>query len=113
MKPRQDKQDKIESVPQLVPRRGFYLDVLKYPETRPLPLNNTQSERFLEAYERLKSPLGHASYTEVARALDVTPLEIMQHVKHMHIHSRNWEVRFSNNRYNENVFFKLMSKRAQ
>ncbi|MCI0421099.1 MAG: hypothetical protein L0387_41005 [Acidobacteria bacterium] len=107
MKPRQDK---TQEAPQLVQRRGFYLDILKYAETRSLPLNAAQAELFLEAYSRLKSSLGHASYTEVARALGIPPLEVMQHVKHLHVHSKEWEVRFSNNRHNENVFFKLLKK---
>ena len=107
MKPRQDK---AQDSPQLIQRRGFYLDIFKYAETQPVSLDLVQTERFLEAYNRLKSSLGHASYTEVARALGISPLEVMQHVKHLHIHSKEWEVRFSNNRYNENVFFKLLPK---
>lgn len=91
-------------------RRGFYLDILKYAETQPIPLDSELAARFLEAYNRLKSSLGHVSYTEISRALQVTSLEVMQHVKHMHIHSKDWEVRFSNNRHNENVLFKLLSK---
>ena len=108
MKPRQDKTQ--ETAPQLIQRRGFYLDIFKYAETSPVSLETVQSDSFLEAYNRLKSSLGHASYTEVARALGITPLETMQHVKHLHIHSKEWEVRFSNNRHNENVFFKLLPK---
>ena len=108
MKPRQDKAQ--EAPPQLVQRRGFYLDIFKYAETRPLPLDAARADSFLEAYNRLKSSLGHASYTELARALAIPPLEVMQHVKHLHIHSQEWEVRFSNNRHNENVFFKLLPK---
>jgi hypothetical protein len=108
MKPRQDKTQEVP--PQLVQRRGFYLDILKYAETRPVSLDSAQSESFLEAYNRLKSSLGHASYTDVARALGIPPLEVMQHVKYLHIHSKEWEVRFSNNRHNENVFFKLLAK---
>jgi hypothetical protein len=108
MKPRQDKTQ--EAAPQLIQRRGFYLDILKYAETRPVSLDAARSDSFLEAYNRLKTSLGHASYTEVARALGIPPLEVMQHVKHLHIHSRKWEVRFSNNRHNENVFFKLLPK---
>jgi|SRR5262245_60704319 len=107
MKPREDK---IEPIHQLIQRRGFYLDIFKYAETRPVSLNPAQAHSFLEAYSRLKSALGHTSYTEVARALGVPPLEVMQHVKHLHIHSKEWEVRFSNNRHNENVFFKLLPK---
>ena len=102
--------DKIENTPQLVQRRGFYLDLMKYAEIQPVSLEPVQAEQLLKAYDRLKSSLGHLSYTEMARALGVTPLEIMQHVKHMHIHSKEWDVRFSNNRHNENVFFKLLSK---
>ncbi|MBM3802170.1 MAG: hypothetical protein FJW26_07640 [Acidimicrobiia bacterium] len=104
------RQDKPQETPQLVQRRGFYLDIFKYAETRPVALDAAQSKSFLEAYERLKSSLGHASYTEVARALRISPLEVMQHVKYLHIHSREWQVRFSNNRHNENVFFKLLPK---
>jgi len=107
MKPRQDKP---QEPPQLIQRRGFYLDIFKYAETRPVSLDATRSDLFLEAYNRLKSALGHASYTEVARTLGISPLEVMQHVKHLHIHSKEWEVRFSNNRHNENVFFKLLPK---
>jgi hypothetical protein len=108
MKPRQDKTQ--DAPPQLIQRRGFYLDIFKYAETRPIPLDAARAVSFLEAYNRLKSSLGHASYTEVARALGIPPLEVMQHVKHLHIHSKEWEVRFSNNRHNENVFFKLLPK---
>jgi hypothetical protein len=108
MKPRQDKTQ--EAPPQLVQRRGFYLDIFKYAETPPVSLEAVQSDSFLEAYNRLKTSLGHASYTEVARVVGITPLEVMQHVKHLHIHSKEWEVRFSNNRHNENVFFKLLPK---
>jgi len=108
MKPRQDKAQ--EAPPQLIQRRGFYLDILKYAETRPLSLDAARSDSFLEAYNRLKSSLGHASYTEVARTLGIPPLDVMQHVKHLHIHSKEWEVRFSNNRHNENVFFKWLPK---
>ena len=104
------RQDKTSEVPQLVQRRGFYLDIFKYAETRPVSLDETQTDLFLQAYTRLKSSLGHASYTEVARALGIPSLQIMQHVKHLHIHSKEWEVRFSNNRHNENVFFKLLPK---
>jgi hypothetical protein len=104
------RQEKTESGPQLVQRRGFYLDIMKYAETRPVALNSDQAHRLLEVYDRLKSPLGHVSYTEMARALDITALEVMQHIKHMHIHSKEWDVRFSNNRHNENVFFKLLKK---
>jgi len=107
MKPRQDK---TQEAPQLIQRRGFYLDIFKYAETRPVSLDAAQSDLFLEAYNRLRSSLGHASYTEVARAVGILPLEVMQHVKHLHIHSKEWEVRFSNNRHNENVFFKLLPK---
>jgi hypothetical protein len=107
MKPQQDKP---QEAPQFIQRRGFYLDILKYAETRPAPLDAAQSGLFLEAYNRLKSPLGHASYTDVARALGLTALEIMQHVKYLHISGREWQVRFSNNRNNENVFFKLLPK---
>jgi hypothetical protein len=103
-------QDKMESVPQLVQRRGFYLDIMKYAETQPVSLPSAQAQDLLEAYNRLKSALGHVSYTEMARALGVTAAEVMQHVKHMHIHSKEWDVRFSNNRHNENVFFKLLRK---
>ena len=108
MTPRQDKTQ--EAAPQLIQRRGFYLDILKYAETRPVSLNTAQSDSFFEVYNRLKSSLGHASYTEVARTLGIPPLDVMQHVKHLHIHSKEWEVRFSNNRHNENVFFKLLPK---
>jgi len=108
MKPRQDKTQ--DAPAQFIQRRGFYLDILKYAETRPLPLDVARSDSFLEAYNRLKSSLGHASYTEVARTLGIPPLDVMQHVKHLHIHSKEWEVRFSNNRHNENVFFKLLPK---
>lgn len=107
MKPRQDK---TEDPPQLIQRRGFYLDIMKYGDTQPASLEPAQAERLLEVYDRLKSPLGHVSYTEIARALGVTPLQVMQHIKHLHIHSREWDVRFSNNRHNENVFFKLLRK---
>lgn len=109
MKP---KQEKTADVPQFVQRRGFYLDILKYAETLPIPLGAELTSPFLEAYDRLKSSLGHASYTEISRALKVTPLEVMQHVKHMHVHSKEWEVRFLNNRHNENVLFKLISKNS-
>jgi len=108
MKPREDKTQ--ETYPQLIQRRGFYLDILKYAETQPVSLDGTRSDSFLEAYNRIKTSLGHASYTDVARALGIPPLEVMQHVKHLHIHSKGWEVRFSNNRHNENVFFKLLAK---
>jgi hypothetical protein len=107
MKPRQNK---VQEAPQLVQRRGFYLDILKYAETRPISLDAAQSDLLLETYNRLKSSLGHASYTEVARALGIAPLEVMQHVKHLHINSKKWAVRFSNSRHNENVFFKLLPK---
>jgi len=108
MKPRQDKTQ--EPPTQLIQRRGFYLDIFKYADTRPVSLDADRLDSFLEAYDRLKSSLGHASYTEVARTLGIPPLEVMQHVKYLHIHSREWEVRFSNNRHNENVFFKLLPK---
>jgi hypothetical protein len=104
------RQQKTEEGPQLVQRRGFYLDIMKYPDTAPLSLDSDQAQRLIETYERLKSPLGHVSYTDMARALDITPLEVMQHIKHMHVHSKEWDVRFSNNRHNENVFFKLLKK---
>jgi hypothetical protein len=99
-----------DRVPQLVQRRGFYLDLMRYSETRPVSLPPALAQRLLEVYERFKSPLGHVSYTEIASALGVTALEVMQHVKYMHIHSREWGVRFSNNRHNENVFFKLLRR---
>ena len=104
------RQDKADDALHLVQRRGFYLDIFKYVETSPVSLDGAQSTLFLEAYERLKSSLGHASYTEVARDLRIQPQEVMQHVKYLHIHSKDWEVRFSNNRHNENVFFKLLPK---
>ena len=100
-----------EQVPKLVQRQGFYLDIMKYKETRETPLQPPQAQRLLEAYEKMKTPLGYLSYSEMARALGVTPLEVMQHIKYLHIHSMEWSVRFSNNRHNENVFFKLMGKK--
>jgi hypothetical protein len=103
-------QERMESFPQLVQRRGFYLDIMKYAETRPVSLQSAQAQHLLEAYDRLKTPLGHVSYTEMARALGVTALEVMQHVKHMHIHSIEWDVRFLNNHHNENVLFKLLRR---
>ena len=104
------KQEKSESTPPLVQRRGFYLDLMKYQETRSVSLPHEQGQRLLEVYENLKTQLGYVSYTEMARALSITPLDVMQHVKYMHIHSREWDVRFSNNRHNENVFFKLLRR---
>jgi hypothetical protein len=108
--PMHPRQQKSEAIPQLVQRRGFYLDILKYADTAPLALNPDQAQCLMEAYDKLKSPLGHVSYTDIARVLGITPLEVMQHVKHMHVHSKEWDVRFSNNRHNENVFFKLLKK---
>ena len=92
----------------MILRRGFYLDIMNYKETRPLSLGQAQSEKLIEAYEKIKSDLGHVSYTEMARALQVSPQEVMQHVKFLHVHSKEWDVRFSSNRHNENVFFKLL-----
>ena len=105
------KEGPTERVPKLVQRQGFYLDIMKYKETRETSLQPPQAQRLLEAYEKMKTPLGHLSYSEMARTLGVTPLEVMQHIKYLHIHSKEWSVRFSNNHHNENVFFKLMRKK--
>ncbi len=104
-------QQKTEVNKKLVPRHGFYLDIMNYRATRSLSLDPAQAEKLLEAYEKMKSNLGYVSYTEVAGAIHSTPQQIMQHVKYLHINSKKWGVRFSNNRHNENVFFKLLTRK--
>jgi hypothetical protein len=96
----------------MILRRGFYLDIMNYRETLPVSLGQAQSEELVVTYDKIKSDLGHVSYTEMARALQVTPQEVMQHVKYLHVHSKEWEVRFSSNRHNENVYFKLLKRSA-
>ena len=104
------KQEKREVDAKLVSRLGFYLDIMNYAETRPWSLGPAQAEKFFKAYEKMKSTLGHVSYTDIARALQVSPPEVMQHVKYLHVHSKEWDVRFSSNHHNENVFFKLLRR---
>ena len=104
------KQERTEVNAKLVSRLGFYLDIMNYQEMRPLALEKAQAEKFIQAYEKMKSGLGHVSYTEIARALQISPQEVMQHVKYLHIHSKEWAVRFSSNHHNENVFFKLQRR---
>ena len=104
------RQEKTEVEAKLVSRLGFYLDIMNYQETRPLSLGPAQAEKFIQAYEKMKSGLGYVSYTEIARALQVIPQEVMQHVKYLHVHSKRWDLRFSSNHHNENVFFKLVKR---
>ena len=104
------KQERTEVNAKLVSRLGFYLDIMNYQETRSWLLGPAQAEKFIQAYEKMKSSLGHVSYTDIARALQVSPQEVMQHVKYLHIHSKEWHVRFSSNHHNENVFFKLQRR---
>ena len=93
-----------------VERRGFSYDVMVYRDTDGRSLDSEQSRKFLESYERLRSTLGYVSYTDVSREFKVTPLQVMQHVKFLHIQSKEWIVRFSCDRNNENVFFKLLRR---
>jgi hypothetical protein len=81
-----------------------------YKDTTSQSLDAGESQRFLESYERLRPTLGYVSYTDISKALRVTPQQIMQHVKFLHVHSKEWIVRFSYNRNNENVFFKLVKR---
>ena len=97
-------------IPLFVERHGFYQDIMIYRDTVGQSLDMEQSHRFLESYEKVKSTIGYASYTDVSRALGVTPQQIMQHVKFLHVHSKKWVVHFSCNRNNENVFFKLVKR---
>jgi len=104
------KEERTEAEAKLVSRLGFYLDIMNYQKTRPLSLEPVKAEKFIEAYDKLKSCLGHVSYTEMGRALQASPQEVMQHVKYLHVHSKEWDVRFSSNHHNENVFFKLLKR---
>lgn len=104
------KQEKREVDAKLVSRLGFYLDIMNYQTTRPWSLDPVQAEKFIAAYEKMKSSLGHVAYTEIARVLQLSPQEVMQHVKYLHVHSKEWDVRFSSNHHNENVFFKLLKR---
>ena len=99
-----------QPTPLFVERHGFYQDIMSYRDTPGQSLDPEQSQKFLECFEKLKSSLGYASYTEMSRALGVTPQQIMQHVKFLHVHSKDWVVHFSCNRNNENVFFKLIKR---
>ena len=95
-------------IPLFVERHGFYQDIMSYKDTPGQSLDPEQSRKFLECFEKLKSTLGYVSYTEMSRALGLTSQQIMQHVKFLHVHSKDWVVHFSCNRNNENVFFKLI-----
>ena len=97
-------------IPLFVERHGFYQDILIYKDTVGQSLDAGQSLEFLDAYERLRSSLGYVSYTDISKVLRVTPQQIMQHVKYLHVHSKEWIVHFSHNRNNENVFFKLVKR---
>ena len=97
-------------IPTFVERRGFSYDIMVYRDTNGQSLDPEQSRKFLESYERLTSTLGYVSYTDVSRELKVTPLQVMQHVKFLHVQSKEWLVRFSCDRNNENVFFKLVHR---
>jgi hypothetical protein len=97
-------------IPTFVERRGFYHDIMVYKDTVGQSLDPEQSRKFLESYERLRSTLGYASYTDVSRELKVTPLQVMQHVKFLHVQSKEWIVRFCCDRNNENVLFKLLHR---
>ena len=99
-----------QPIPLFVERHGFYQDIMIYKDTVNQSLDPQQSQEFLEFYERLRSPIGYVSYTEISKVLRVTPQQIMQHVKFLHIHSKEWIVHFSSNRNNENVFFKLVKR---
>ena len=94
--------------PTFIERRGFCYDIMVYSDTDGQSLDPEQSRKFLESYQQLRSSLGYVSYTDVSRELKVTPLEVMQHVKFLHVHSKDWLVRFSYDRNNENVLFKLL-----
>jgi hypothetical protein len=97
-------------IPTFVQRRGFCYDIMVYKDTDGQSLDPEQSRKFLESYERLRSTLGYVSYTDVSRELKVTPLQVMQHVKFLHVQSKGWLVRFSCDRNNENVLFKLLHR---
>ncbi|MEW5975033.1 MAG: hypothetical protein AB1898_04395 [Acidobacteriota bacterium] len=97
-------------LPQFKERRGFYQDVMNYRDTPAVSLTSDNIAAFLDCYGKVKNSLGYACYTEVSRSLRVEPQAVMRHVKYLHIHSLEWEVRFSNNRNNENVYFKLIPK---
>ena len=98
------------ATPVFVERHGFYQDIMIYKDTVSRSLDPRQSEKFLEAYERLKPAIGYVSYTDISRALGLTPQQIMQHVKFLHVHSKEWTVHFSYNLNNDNVFFKLIHR---
>jgi hypothetical protein len=97
-------------IPTFVERHGFYHDIMVYKDTVGQSLDPEQSRKFLESYERLRSTLGYASYTDVSRELKVTPLQVMEHVKFLHVQSKEWIVRFCCDRNNENVLFKLLHR---
>ena len=99
-----------QPVPAFVERHGFYQDIMNYKDIASISLDAGQSQEFLESYERLKPSLGYVSYTDISKVLRVTPQQIMQHVKFLHVHSKEWVVHFSYNRNNENVFFKLVRR---
>jgi hypothetical protein len=97
-------------IPKFVERRAFCYDIMVYRDTVGKSLDPEQSRKFLESYERLSSTVGYVSYTDVSKELKVTPLEVMQHVKFLHVQAKGWLVRFSCDRNNENVFFKLLNR---
>jgi hypothetical protein len=93
-----------------IERRGFCYDIMVYKDTVGRSLDPELSRIFLTTYERLRSTLGYVSYTDLSRELKVTPQQVMQHVKFLHIQSKEWLVRFSYDRNNENVLFKLLHR---
>jgi hypothetical protein len=95
-------------IPTFVERHGFCYDIMVYSDTVGKSLDPEQSRRFLESYERLNTTSGYVSYTDISRELKVTPLQVMQHVKFLHVQSQEWLVRFCFDRNNENVLFKLL-----
>ena len=107
MKPRRND---TASIPPFVERRGFCYDIMVYGDTVGQSLDPEQSRKFLGSYERLNTTSGYVSYTDVSRELKVTPLQVMQHVKFLHVQSKEWLVRFSCDRNNENVLFKLFHR---
>lgn len=96
--------------PTFVERRGFCFDIMVYRDTVGQSLDPEQSRRFIESYERLNTTSGYVSYTDMSRELKVTPLQVMQHVKFLHVQSQEWLVRFCFDRNNENVLFKLLHR---
>ena len=103
-------QNDTAKTPTFVERRGFCYDIMVYSETVGQSLDPEHSRRFLESYERLETTLGYVSYTDISRELEATPLQVMQHVKFLHVQSKEWLVRFSYDRNNENVLFKLLHR---